>query len=246
MEVADQQTNLPTPDIYEQEYTYWPWGRLLEWVASWVERNAPRNGLIVDYMCGTGFLLNDILSRRPDLSVCGCSITRSYIEWAQQRYRNIGVILEDALSFQPPSHPDIILCTAGLHHLPYEKQEVFLSKVASELQPNGRFVIGEELISIDESGSERQRAVLELWSALMEHAVQAGAPREVLEAAIEVLRGDLFEDGEYKRSQLAMEAMLSKQFSLAEFTKTWPDSPAGYGDGVWVCTAESASRETSK
>lgn len=242
--MATQTTNLPTPETYEQEYVYWPWGRLLEWVASWVERNAPKNALIVDYMCGTGFLLNRIVSRRPDLTVCGCSITRPYIEWSQQRYRNIRVILEDALSFRPPAKPDIILCTAGLHHLPYEKQDVFLNKVASELQPNGRFIIGEELIGVDVEGPERQRAVLELWFALMQHAVQAQAPQEVLDAAVGVMRADLFADGEYKRSQPALEAMLKERFSVLEVTKTWPDSGADYGDYAWVCSGDSSSART--
>ncbi len=238
-------SNLPSPDTYEQEYTYWPWGRLLEWVAAWVERNAPKNGVIVDYMCGTGFLLNDILSCRPDLSVCGCSITKEYVEWAQQHYSNLHVVLEDALLFRPPSRVDIVLCTAGLHHLPFEKQEVFLSKVASELQPDGRFVVGEELIGVDDLGSRRQQAVLELWFALMQHIVQAGAPGGVVEAAVGVMRADLFADGEYKRSQSAINAMLRERFALVEFKKMWPASPADYGDGVWVCAAKLPSKGES-
>lgn len=244
--MATQLTNLPTPEMYEQEYFYWPWGRLLEWVASWVERNAPRSALIVDYMCGTGFLLNNILSHRSDLSVFGCSITRAYIEWAQQKYSNIQVVLEDALLFHPPAKPDIILCTAGLHHLPYKKQGTFLNKVASELQPNGQFIIAEEMIGVDDQGPDRQRAVLDLWFALMQYAVQARAPKEILDAAIGVMRADLFADGEYKRSHMVLEAMLRERFSIVEFTKIWPDSRADYGDGVWVCVADSASKEASK
>lgn len=239
--VAKLPSNLPSPDTYEQEYTFWPWGGLLEWVASWVERNAPKNAVIIDYMCGTGHLLNAVKATRPDLSVYGCSITAEYIAWAQKRYHNINIVLEDALVFQPPSQPDVVLCTAGLHHLPYEKQQIFLDKIASEIKPSGHFIIGEELIGVDVCGHERQRAVLDLWFALMRHAVDADAPRPILDAALGVLRADLFAEGEYKRSQAALESLLRERFRIVESVKMWPSFPSDYGDWVWVCAAEPAS-----
>ena len=113
---------MPEPAVYELEYQFWPWGRLLARVASWVHSHAPQNGVIVDYMCGTGYLLNDLLARRSDLQAAGCSITESYIDYARMRYPRIHVSLCDAMIFEPISSPDIILCTAGLHHLARELQ----------------------------------------------------------------------------------------------------------------------------
>jgi SAM-dependent methyltransferase len=243
---ANSATSLPAPDVYEQEYVYWPWGELLKWVSAWVERHAPKHGLIVDYMCGTGYLLNDIVSRRPDLTVYGCSITPAYVEWANQRYSNITIVCEDAFAFTPPGCADVILCTAGLHHLAFERQEAFLSKAASELQPGGWFVIGEEVIGVDDVGPERQKAVLDLWHQLMKHAVQSEAPESVLGAAIEVMRADLFWDGEFKRSQPSIKAMLDRQFTIADFAKTWPDTDVGYGDCVWVCRTKACAKGASR
>ena len=241
----EQQSSLPTAAIYEQEYIYWPWGRLVEWVASWVEANAPSNALIVDYMCGTGFLLNEIAKRRRDLSVCGCSITPSFIEWARERYEHINVVLEDAFEFDPPADADVILCTAGLHHLPYERQALFLDKVLSELRRDGRFLIGEEVIAADESGAARQAAVLDLWFSLMHYAVQREAPDGVLQAAIDVMKADLCADGEYKRSRVAIEDMLRRRFRIIDYAQTWPDGATDYGDGVWVCAPRSMGGGTA-
>jgi cyclopropane fatty-acyl-phospholipid synthase-like methyltransferase len=243
--MAKQPTNLPTPEIYEQEYLYWPWGKLIEWIGAWVEKNAPMNALIVDYMCGTGFLINDILSRRSDLSVCGCSLTQEYVEWAKHKYSKIRIVLEDALLFHPPAKPDIILCTAGLHHLPYCSQKSFISKIASELQPNGRFIIAEEFIEAD-IGHERQEGVLNLWFSLMRYIIQSKAPKEILDTALGVMRADLFEEGEYKRSQEKLESMLSEKFKIIQFVKIWPNSCERYGDGLWICEPRSNLMEENK
>ena len=66
-----KQTNMPPPDTYELEYFFWPWGRLLEEVAEYVINKAPQEGFVLDYMCGTGFLLHHIGIRRSDLILAG-------------------------------------------------------------------------------------------------------------------------------------------------------------------------------
>src|SRR5437870_4892471 len=87
---------LPPPDIYEAEYKFWPWGRLLAEAAACAISTAPRDGHVVDYMCGTGYLLNLIQSKRPDLSLEGWDILQSYIEYGRRRYPNVVLHCGDA------------------------------------------------------------------------------------------------------------------------------------------------------
>lgn len=49
--------NLPDPDVYEQEYTFLPWGRLIDEVVVYVSGNARKDGAVLDLMCGPGYLL---------------------------------------------------------------------------------------------------------------------------------------------------------------------------------------------
>lgn len=42
------EARMPEPLVYEQEYVYWPWGKLLGVAADWVEAHAPRSAVVVD------------------------------------------------------------------------------------------------------------------------------------------------------------------------------------------------------
>jgi len=226
---------MPTPSVYEQEYVYWPWGKLLKLVASWVQSNAPQSAFILDYMCGTGFLLNEVATLRPDLSVAGCSLTPSYIDYAKQAYPRIDVVLHDAMKYKPKRPPDIVICTAGLHHLDRKKQPAFIEKVASELSRDKYFLLGEELIAEYKTEKERLFAVLEMCFALLSYVVKADAPRQVIAAATKILGNDLFESGEYKTCRTEIIKMLEPYFTIDAVHHTWPDDSDSFGDFLFVC-----------
>ena len=232
---AARAPKLPSAHVYEQEYMYWPWGRLLEAVADWVSSNAPQSAFLLDYMCGTAHLLNRISHARPDLTLAGCSLTSAYIDFAQREYPNIDVVLEDALAYRPKQSPEITICTAGLHHLERHKQPTFLEKTASELVPGGYFLLGEELIA--EYGSEKTRrlAVVEMCSALLEHAIESDAPHDLLAAASDVLANDLLERGEFKTCQSQIHDMLERHYVVEQVRQTWPSDTTRFGDFLFVC-----------
>ena len=235
VELPEDAASLPAPEIYEKEYEYWPWGTLLRYAAQWVAAHAPNNAVVLDYMCGTGYLLNEIAADRPDLCFYGCSITPAFIAYANRRYPHLHIIREDALCYRPPQRPDIVLCTAGLHHLPLDLQPTFIRKVASEL-PTGRyFLLGEELIREHSDKTSRALAALEMSNALIACSLQLGAPRPVIEAAFQMLHNDVFLDGEYKRARSQVLAMLEPYFEIEHLEQTWPKDSDAYGDFLFIC-----------
>lgn len=228
--------NMPPPDVYEQEYVYWPWGRLLKVAANCVAREAPPSGTVLDYMCGTGYLLNQIALRRPDLSLQGCTLEpRSYVEYANLHYPNANVVFKDALAYAPSRPSDVITCTAGIHHLDLKQQPSFVAKVARELSSGALFVVGESLLAEFSNERERRACALELGAAITRYAIERDSPDNVIESAIDVITNDVLQRGEYKSSLSILFDMLDPCFDI-EIQRIWPDTDgAAYGDVILMC-----------
>jgi len=224
----------PDAQLYEREYEFWPWGRLINFVVGWIEKNAASNAHILDYMCGTGFLLNELANRRPDLFCYGCSLTPEYISYAQQFYPLIEVVLCDARDYRPAKDPDIVICTAGIHHLPWDSQHRFVEKVANEISTGKIFLVGEELIRDFKDEKARRLSVIEMISAVMNYMSERDATSEIITTAADVLKADLAGQ-EYKIDMSATIEMLSPHFDIEEQHRVWPDAETGYGDYVFVC-----------
>ena len=221
-------------ETYEGEYNFWPWGMLLSFVANWVEVNAPTNANILDYMCGTGYLLNQVAQRRQDLHCFGCSLTPEYIDYAKRKYTRIQVDLCDAREYQPISNPDIVICTAGLHHLPWNSQGLFLEKIASEMESGKAFVVGEELIRSFKNEKERRISVIEMNTAVLKYMTEREAPSEILVTAADVLKADL-SGIEYKIDKPTIENILCSHFLIEDQIRLWPKNEQEYGDYVFIC-----------
>jgi hypothetical protein len=214
---------------------------LLSKAATWVATSLPANAFIIDYMCGTGFLLNEILSKRSDLSGIGCDISQTYVDYGRQKYRNITLVVDDARSYQPPRRPDLVICTAGIHHLPRDDQPQFVGKVSSELFSGGYFLLGEELIRPYANETARRQGVLELFSSLMGHLQLVEPPPAIVEAATLMFVNDWYERGEFKTSQSDLEQMLQPYFEVLSVDQIWPSGIPDFGDWLLVCQRQPAS-----
>jgi SAM-dependent methyltransferase len=226
---------MPLPQVYEREYAFWPWGKLLTQAADLISSYAPRGGFLVDYMCGTGFLLNEIARRRPDLSLLGCDINQGYVEYARCKYPRINVVEADARFFQPPRPVSFAICTAGLHHLPRPDQPIFLEKVSNDLVEGGWFLLGEELIRDHENENGRKNAVLELFKELMSYLDKTAAPVDVVEAAANTFVNDWCERGEHKVSRRELERILAARFEIVSIEPIWTDASLELGDWLFLC-----------
>lgn len=237
------QAQMPEPHVYEQEYVYWPWGKLLEVAADWVAEHAPRSAVVVDYMCGTGFLLNEIVKRRPDITAFGCDINPEYIGYGERKYSGVHFIVGDALDYEPPRRPELVICTAGVHHLTRKAQPWFMKKVSGELAGGGHLLLGEELIRPYGTEAQRRKAVWEMFAALMSFILEQQAPEDVIQAAADMMVNDFCERGEYKTSRPGLAALVEPYFEIVSKRLIWPAEDADFGDWLLVCRKH---LETSK
>lgn len=223
------------PAIYEGEYSFWPWARVIDAAVSWIEANAPREALIVDYMCGTGYLLHRAKTARPDLRCFGCDLDSAFISYGRQRYSGVELAAGSALDYEPPGPLDVIVCTGGLHHLPRTRRGEFLAKCGAELAPAGAALIGEEVIAPHDGTASRRSAVLHLYSAILAHMIGAGAPPEILDSAVTAMRKEFSEEGTSKDSRAGMIRMLERDLAVESLRQTWPDEECQFGDFFFVC-----------
>lgn len=226
--------SLPEPAVYESEYEYWPWGRLIEQVAGRVTTLAPLDATVFDYMCGTGYLLSRIANDRPDLKCAGCDIHLPFVTYGKEKYLNIDIRHADARVTGPPAPADVVLCTSGLHHVPFEEQSLILAKMASECSPDGVAFIGEEMLGPVQSERDRLRASILLNSELIRMAVRDSWPASSVDAALMILHNDVLCDGEYKRDKQAWRTLIEESFVVNEIIDTWV-AEAGGGDAIFLC-----------
>lgn len=225
---------MPPPEIYEREYKYWPWGSLINWIAGWIGKSAPFNAFIFDYMCGTGHLLSILQQLRSDVRLAGCDIHYPFVNFANRTRPRIAISHADALAFGLKERPDIITCTAGLHHLTFNDQEIFVSKLANECDKETFVLIGEEAIGEANNEQSRKLGALRLASELIVYGIKRDWPNEMIDAAVEVLKNDILLRGEYKRAAGEWKRLLEPNFKILESHWTWV-APSGGGDIVLVC-----------
>lgn len=225
---------LPTPEVYELEFRYMPWGKLIDELLKYIIEETPKNGTLLDLMCGPGYLLHKIQQARPDLRLCGVDIDSRYIEYAQKNYKDIRFICADARDWQPDNSFDAVVCTAGLHHIPFEEQQPFIAKIASTTKPKGYALLADPYISPYKTEKERKLAATELGQKYIKAIIENDGPTEVIKAGIDILHNDVLADGEYKTYTNRIDAIASQYFNSRVLKKTWPSKNTTYGDFYFI------------
>ncbi len=223
------------PAVYEGEYVYWPWARVVDGAIGWITANAPQEATIVDYMCGTGYLLHELRAARPDLRCSGCDLDPAFIAYGRDHYPDVDLAAGSALEYEPPAPADVIVCTGGLHHLPRGSRARFLAKCGHELAPAGAILVGEEVIAEYDDTASRRSAVLQLYSAILSYVIGADAPPQVLSSAVTAMGKEFIEDGTSKDSLAGLIRLLEGSLAIEAFDRTWPDGSCQFGDYLAVC-----------
>lgn len=225
---------LPKSDVYEQEFKFLPWGFLIDKILTLIEKEVPKNGSVLDLMCGPGYLLGEIAKRRSDITLSGVDISEEFIHYARCKYHNISFQVANVLSYEPAKKYDLVVCTGGIHHLPYDKQELFLEKVSNFLKPKGFAIFADPFIDDFFNELERKQAAAKLGCEYITATMNNDAPMDIIKATIDILYNDVM-GFEYKTSIKKIESILRKLFSFVEITKTWPESKSEYGDYYIIC-----------
>lgn len=220
---------LPDAATYEKEFKYFPWGELIGLVQEYVEAHAPRGGRLVDLACGPGYLLGLLHESRPDLEMAGVDIDKRYIEHAQKKYKDISFVLADLLDWQPSEKFDVVVATAGLHHLSYDAQPMFIKKVSDILSDQGFAIIADPYVDNFTNEPERKVAAAKLGFELTRATIERDAPDDMVQATLDIQFNDVM-GHEFKTSIQKIRLEFEKSFRAVEITKVWPKNEGEYGD----------------
>lgn len=221
---------LPNAETYRLEMQFMPWGLLMKKVASAVIRKVPRNGKVLDLMCGPGYLLDSIHTQRPDLVLVGVDSDPRYTSYCTERNSEVCYIEADVHKWNDSKQYSCVLCTGGVHHLPYSDQPQLFVKMAALMKRDGFCICADPCIGEYASESERQLAAAELGYEYLRAVLNNGAPISIINAAIDILRNDVLADGEYKNSPSRLIEMAKEAFGQVKVEKVWPETPIKYGD----------------
>jgi len=225
--------NLPSAEVYEKEFKYMPWGILIKEIQEFIIKTTPKGSNVLDLLCGPGYLLGKLQEKRPDVKYRGVDLDLDFIEHAQKVYPEISFEVGDASTWESENKFDVVLCTAGLHHLPYEEQEAFVEKVSRLLKQDGFALIADPYIDDYANEKERKLASAKLGYEYLAETIKSGGSTDVIKAAIDVLSNDVFLV-EYKASVKKNKTLFEKYFSQVEMHKTWPKGESGYGDYYFI------------
>lgn len=225
---------LPDPKIYEEELRYWPYMASWQKVFDYIYKNAPLNGSLIDLMCGPGYLLGKIASARKDLCLKGVDIDKRYISYAKMKHPVVDFQLRDVLSWEPKKQFDVVICTGSLHHIPYDRQEDAIQKMALNVKTSGLVLISDCYIDDYSNEIERKVAAAKLGYEYLRETIQNDAPRSVIKPTIEILRNDVLME-EYKTSIKKRLSIFKKNFNKVKTLKTWPIFESEYGDYISIC-----------
>jgi SAM-dependent methyltransferase len=228
-------SKLNNPEVYESALAYWPCAIGLERIEEEVIRVAPRRGVLIDFMCGPGLVLSRIARKRPDLSLIGVDIDCRQIAYASSRYPNIRFEKGNILDGRDERY-DVALCTGALHHVPYEKQALAIANIAMALKPGAIAFASDCYIPEYKDEMTRKRGAARLGHSYLQYAIGRGAPAEVLEATVEILRNDVL-GKEWKTSISKRRPIFKRCFAKVEEYNVWPSAELRYGDYFHRCTA---------
>ncbi len=225
---------LPDPKIYEQELLYMPYRESLRQVLDYISQNTPENGTLIDLMCGPGYLLGEIASKRKDLKLKGLDIDKRYIPYAKEKYLHLTFERGDILTWKPDGQYDVVICTGSLHHIPYDQQGTIVQKMASMVKSGGFVLISDCCVDDYSNETERQISAAKLGYEYLRETIQNGAPQPVIEATLEILWNDVLMK-EFKTSMKKRQSLFEGIFNDVETLKTWPIFESEYGDYISIC-----------
>lgn len=222
---------MPPADVYVREYRYMPWQLTITAFLDQFALLAPQGARVLDLMSGPGHMSELIVGRRPDIELVAVDNNPAYIEYAIQTGLPGRFLCADILSLSGQANYDIVLCIGALHHLAKPDQFRAVQLAHDHLASGGYFLLAEPCVRPYATEQDRQLAAAELGYFYLRDVIIAGAPKEILRAAGEILLRDLLLDGEFKISSDQLLAMLKDMFGpMATCLQTWKCNRSVAGD----------------
>ena len=227
----------PDPEVYDKELVFMPYRKSLRFVEDLVCAEAGFGASVLDLMCGTGYLLNQINKDRRDLNLVGVDIDRTNLDYAQRKYDTIPCItfrVGDVLRLEEKKEYDVVMCTGAMHHLEYRDQGDLPRKMASVAKQKGICIVSDCYVDDYNNEIERKLAAKRLGYEYSLETIKNGAPKEVVIECVNILGNDILGD-EFKTSLKKRLLFFEGLFDDVQTFKTWPDHESEYGDYITVC-----------
>ena len=215
---------------YFESCHYYPWDGLIDRVAGIITSKAPKEGKVLDVMCGPGILLERIRRIRPDLKLHGLDIKKDYVIHSRKIIPSANIEEIDVLHWNPKEKYDIVLCTAGIHHVHFGNQDDVIRKIAKSVKRGGFSIIADPCLpDYEDDILQRRYAATKLGFSLLMYALSKNAPRIIVNDAIDIMRSDINILGEYKLSVDEERALLRNHFGSMKTVRHWPSEDSDFG-----------------
>ena len=223
----------PAAEVYAQELSYMPWGETIEEVIRFVVTHCPRNGRVLDLMCGPGMVLAEIRRQRPDIDLVGVDIEPGFLEYARRHCQGARFVRADVLRWKSRRTFDVVICTGGIHHLPYQKQSTLIRRMSSLLKSSGWCITADPYLGDYANAESRRVAAMELGDAYIQVVRDHGGTEAVLQAVVWVKENDVAEH-EWKVSWRRGPGRFRWVFRRVQWKQMWPRKQpmGGYGDYI--------------
>ncbi|MFA6042158.1 MAG: class I SAM-dependent methyltransferase [Patescibacteria group bacterium] len=237
--MKNQDFFLPDPDVYIREMQFFPWGQLIQNVLHLISQKAPKRGSILDLMCGPGQLLGRLKKKRPDLELYGVDCDWRYIPYAMVhnpgiRFTQADVRTWDTQEWNMGMRFDYVVCTAGIHHLPYKDQASFIAKLKTFLKPGGTAICADRFIAPYKTERERKRNAAAFGYQTLLAVLEKNPPEDIVQAAVDIIRSDVL-GWEYKTSLAKLEPVFHRHFSSVQSACIWkPEDIPDAGDYLFI------------
>jgi 2-polyprenyl-3-methyl-5-hydroxy-6-metoxy-1,4-benzoquinol methylase len=231
----EQKDILPNPETYEKEYHHFPWKSTINEVIKISTEKINENSKLLDLMCGTGYILGKIKELKSNANLKGINVNKEFIDYAKKNYSGIDFEEKDIFDWEEKEKYNLIICTGGIHHIKYKKQEEIIKKIYFSLKEKGLALIADPFISDYYSEEERKLNAVELGSEYIKATIKTNPNKEVLNASIDIMRNDVL-GLEFKTSLNKLVPIYKKYFSKVEIIKKWPQIKSEYGDYLFICS----------
>ncbi len=106
---------------------------------------------VLDLGTGTGETLAAVLALHPGAAAVGVDKSEAMLGVAEQRLAGVAPELRvaDLTDPLPPGPFDLVVSALAVHHLEGQDKADLFARIAGELRPGGRFVLGDVVIPVD-------------------------------------------------------------------------------------------------
>lgn len=106
-------------------------------------------GRALELGTGTGVTALAVLERRPGLELVGVDVSDAMLDHARATLPGADLRVQRLQDALPDGPFDLIFSALAVHHLDGDEKAALFRRVASELAPGGRFVLGDLIVPED-------------------------------------------------------------------------------------------------